>query len=178
MSPPITVKNRCGNFDGEFAHRCDISDAMFGRSCRIVRRGDWYKTLLDLSPGAASRTALAEETTTAMARIPGLFVTARQSCMVYKNTVLNVRLAFRARSLRRGRPPKCLKNYRRSLRQMGSTKSRGDFTARVSPALFKPIIARSARRCSARRRGGRIASRSDCPPLRTRCREISWFKLR
>ena len=48
---------------------------------------------LDLSPGAASRTALAdgltEETTTAMARIPGLFVTARQSCMVYKNTVLN-----------------------------------------------------------------------------------------
>jgi len=48
---------------------------------------------LDLSPGAASWTALAdgltEETTTAMARIPGLFVTARQSCMVYKNTVLN-----------------------------------------------------------------------------------------
>ena len=48
---------------------------------------------LDLSPGAASWTALAdgltEETTTAMARMPGLFVTARQSCMVYKNTVLN-----------------------------------------------------------------------------------------
>ncbi len=50
---------------------------------------------LDLSPGAASRTALAdgltEETTTAMARIPGLFVAARQSCMVYKNTTVDAR---------------------------------------------------------------------------------------
>jgi TolB-like protein len=50
---------------------------------------------LDLSAGAASRTALAdgltEETTTAMARIPGLFVTARQSCMVYKNSSLDAR---------------------------------------------------------------------------------------
>jgi len=50
---------------------------------------------LDLSPGAASRTALAdgltEETTTAMARFPGLFVTARQSCMVYKNSSVDAR---------------------------------------------------------------------------------------
>jgi TolB-like protein/DNA-binding SARP family transcriptional activator len=50
---------------------------------------------LDLSPGAASRTALAdgltEETTTAMARFAGLFVTARQSCMVYKNSSADAR---------------------------------------------------------------------------------------
>jgi TolB-like protein/DNA-binding SARP family transcriptional activator len=50
---------------------------------------------LDLSPGAASRMAFAdgltEETTTAMARIPGVFVTARQSCMVYKNTLVDAR---------------------------------------------------------------------------------------
>jgi len=50
---------------------------------------------VDLSPGAASRAALAdgltEETTTALARIPGVFVTARQSCMVYKNVAIDVR---------------------------------------------------------------------------------------
>jgi TolB-like protein len=50
---------------------------------------------VDLSSGAVSRVALAdgltEETTTAMARIPGVFVTARQSCMVYKNTTIDAR---------------------------------------------------------------------------------------
>jgi TolB-like protein len=50
---------------------------------------------VDLSPGAVSKVALAdgltEETTTAMARIPGVFVTARQSCMVYKNAAVDVR---------------------------------------------------------------------------------------
>ena len=50
---------------------------------------------VDLSPGAVSRVALAdgltEEATTAMARIPGVFVTARQSCMVYKNTTIDAR---------------------------------------------------------------------------------------
>jgi TolB-like protein/DNA-binding SARP family transcriptional activator len=50
---------------------------------------------VDLSPGAASKAAFAdgltEETTTAMARIPGVFVTARQSCMVYKNAKVDVR---------------------------------------------------------------------------------------
>jgi TolB-like protein len=50
---------------------------------------------VDLSPGAISRAALAdgltEETTTAMARIPGVFVTARQSCMVYKSKFADVR---------------------------------------------------------------------------------------
>jgi len=50
---------------------------------------------VDLSPGAASKVALAdgltEETTTAMARIPGVFVTARQSCMVYKSATVDVR---------------------------------------------------------------------------------------
>jgi TolB-like protein/DNA-binding SARP family transcriptional activator len=50
---------------------------------------------VDLSPGAVSKVALAdgltEETTTALARIPGVFVTARQSCMVYRNTTVDVR---------------------------------------------------------------------------------------
>jgi TolB-like protein/DNA-binding SARP family transcriptional activator len=50
---------------------------------------------VDLSPGAVSKTALAdgltEETTTALARIPGVFVTARQSTMVYKNAVVDAR---------------------------------------------------------------------------------------
>jgi TolB-like protein/DNA-binding SARP family transcriptional activator len=49
---------------------------------------------VDPSARAAS-TALAdgltEETTTAMARVPGLFVTARQSCMVYKNSLVDAR---------------------------------------------------------------------------------------
>jgi TolB-like protein len=34
---------------------------------------------------------LTEETTTAMARLPGVFVTARQSCMVYKNAAVDAR---------------------------------------------------------------------------------------
>lgn len=50
---------------------------------------------VDLSPGAVSKVALAdgltEETTTAMARLPGVFVTARQSCMVYKNAAVDAR---------------------------------------------------------------------------------------
>jgi TolB-like protein/DNA-binding SARP family transcriptional activator/Tfp pilus assembly protein PilF len=50
---------------------------------------------VDLSPGAVSKVALAdgltEETTTAMARIPGVFVTARQSSMVYKSATVDVR---------------------------------------------------------------------------------------
>ena len=50
---------------------------------------------VDLSPGAASKAAFAdgltEEITTAMARIPGVFVTARQSCMVYKNAMVDAR---------------------------------------------------------------------------------------
>jgi TolB-like protein len=50
---------------------------------------------VDVSPGAASRAALAdgltEETTTAMARLPGVFVTARQSSMVYKGANIDAR---------------------------------------------------------------------------------------
>jgi TolB-like protein/DNA-binding SARP family transcriptional activator len=50
---------------------------------------------VDLSPGAVSKVALAdgltEEITTAMARLPGVFVTARQSCMVYKNAMVDAR---------------------------------------------------------------------------------------
>jgi TolB-like protein/DNA-binding SARP family transcriptional activator len=50
---------------------------------------------VDLSPGAVSKVALAdgltEETTTAMARLPGVFVTARQSSMVYKNAMIDAR---------------------------------------------------------------------------------------
>jgi adenylate cyclase len=34
---------------------------------------------------------LTEEITTAMARLPGVFVTARQSCMVYKNAMVDAR---------------------------------------------------------------------------------------
>ncbi len=59
---------------------------------------------LDLSPGAASRTAFAdgmtEEMTTAMAHIPGLFVTAHQSCMVYKNSPLDARTIARELGVR------------------------------------------------------------------------------
>jgi TolB-like protein/DNA-binding SARP family transcriptional activator len=50
---------------------------------------------VDLSPGAASKAALAdgltEELTTAMARLPGLFVTARQSAMVYRMAKVDAR---------------------------------------------------------------------------------------
>jgi TolB-like protein/DNA-binding SARP family transcriptional activator len=50
---------------------------------------------VDLSPGAVSKVALAdgltEEITTATARLPGVFVTARQSCMVYKNAMVDAR---------------------------------------------------------------------------------------
>ncbi|WP_409190782.1 hypothetical protein [Bradyrhizobium sp. RDM4] len=50
---------------------------------------------VDLSPGAVSKVAMAdgltEETTTALARIPAVFVTARQSCMVYKGTTIDAR---------------------------------------------------------------------------------------
>ena len=50
---------------------------------------------VDLSAGTLSKAALAdgltEETTTAMARLPGVFVTARQSAMVYKNAKIDAR---------------------------------------------------------------------------------------
>lgn len=50
---------------------------------------------VDLSPGAASKAALAdgltEETAAAMARLPGVFVTARQSSMIYKAAKIDAR---------------------------------------------------------------------------------------